>query len=468
MSRHLPFRILVTAVFIILVVPQLLQDGMFTDGLLYTCISKNLSEGLGTFWYPHFSATMFPEFHQQPPLMFGIQAGFFWLFGKSIYVERFYSLLTGLVSFILIIMLWRELFKGEEERKIEWLPVLLWIIIPVCFWSYANNMEENTMTVFVLLSVLFVLKGLAGSDKAGLNFFLAGIFLFLSSLTKGFPGLFPLTAVFFYWLFSKRISFVKMLLYTAILLIVPLVLYFLLLQDPNIQESLRRYLFNRVINSISHVSTQSSRLYILGKLFLELLLPMVLTGILAILVKTKQGLRYSEKQKSLFFLFLLLGIAGSFPLTVTREQRGFYLVTSLPFYAIALALLTAGGIHQMVSLINIRCRAFIYFRYFSVFLLILSLCLSLLSIGRTKRDHEMLHDVYLLGKSLPKGSIISVPFNLFEDWSLQQYFMRHYTISLDPFRSRRYFLVEKSSDAPAGYAKLGFQTRSYDLCERTR
>ncbi|MEZ4720970.1 MAG: hypothetical protein R2813_03730 [Flavobacteriales bacterium] len=63
-----------------LVVPLLVQDGMFMDAMLYTSVAHNLSEGIGSFWYPQFSYLNVSEldaFHEQPPLGFGIQAKFF-------------------------------------------------------------------------------------------------------------------------------------------------------------------------------------------------------------------------------------------------------------------------------------------------------------------------------------------------------------------------------------------------------
>ena len=39
------------------------------DGLMYSAISKNLANGIGTFWNPYLSETLFPEFHEHPPLV---------------------------------------------------------------------------------------------------------------------------------------------------------------------------------------------------------------------------------------------------------------------------------------------------------------------------------------------------------------------------------------------------------------
>src|SRR5690349_1858077 len=105
-NRYLPFWILTAAALIGLTLPVLIQDGMFADAVLYSCVSRNLSEGWGTFWFPQYSALNvggLHSFHEHPPLVFGIQSLFFKLFGGSIYTERIYTYVTFLLAIILII-----------------------------------------------------------------------------------------------------------------------------------------------------------------------------------------------------------------------------------------------------------------------------------------------------------------------------------------------------------------------------
>lgn len=160
-NKQTPFWLITFSLLIGLTLPTLIQDGMFMDAMLYTSVSHNLSMGIGTFWFPQFSvhnlATL-SSFHEQPPLVFGIQALFFKLLGDSLYVERFYTLLTMCITALLIHMFWKDIFTNNNLKKMGWLPILLWISIPVCFWSYSNNMHENTMGIFTLLAVLLMYK----------------------------------------------------------------------------------------------------------------------------------------------------------------------------------------------------------------------------------------------------------------------------------------------------------------------
>ncbi len=57
------------------------------------------------------------SFHEQPPLVFGIQALFFKLLGNSMYVERFYTFLTACITALLIVVFWKMIFKNDVKQK---------------------------------------------------------------------------------------------------------------------------------------------------------------------------------------------------------------------------------------------------------------------------------------------------------------------------------------------------------------
>lgn len=196
-NRLTPFWLITFSVLIGLTVPTLIKDGMFMDALLYAGVSHNLSMGIGSFWFPEFSPSYrcagLSTFQEHPPLVFGIQSVFFKIFGDSMYVERFYTFLIMCISAFLINLLWKEIFKNEGKLKnTGWLPLILWITIPVCFWSYSNNMQENTMGVFTLCAVLFIYKVIQSPQNKTGTSLLAGFFVFLAIMSKGVPGFFPI------------------------------------------------------------------------------------------------------------------------------------------------------------------------------------------------------------------------------------------------------------------------------------
>lgn len=471
-SKNFLFWVLTVSVLCALVLPVVLKDGMFMDGLLYACTSKNLADGIGSFWFPHFSKMHLPFFNQQPPLGFEIQSLFFKVLGASIYTERIYSFLACIITACIINVVWRIIFPQEKEiKQMGWLPVFFWITIPVCFWSYANNILENTMTVFDLFAVIFILKFFL--QKQNLLFILiAGIFVFLASLTKGIQGVFPIAAIFFGWVAYRNVSFVKMIGYSILLTVVPFTIYFLLLQNDSVFLSLTIYFNNRVLHSIRSVSTVDNRLFLVGRLVSELI-PALVVSLLIILATIKTFRQtisekyFSEGHQKHSLFFLLVGISASFPLMITLEQSGFYLVTSLPYFALSISFFVAPLVSRWIEKINMQRVGYKISKVISLLLLSIVLIYSGLQIGKFNRDEEMLHDVHLIGKEIPRATILGSTPDLWQTWSLQEYLIRHYYICQDSviLPKHDYLLLESEKDAPVEMKiqKVNIPTVKYHL-----
>ncbi|MCD6068817.1 MAG: hypothetical protein K0S33_3643 [Bacteroidetes bacterium] len=469
---HTPFWFIAISLAIGLTLPVLIQDGMFMDAMLYTSVSHNLSQGIGTFWFPQFSlhnVAGLASFHEQPPLVFGIQAGFFSIFGDSMYVERFYTFLTMCVAGLLIHVFWRTVYKNEPLlKKTGWLPILLWITIPVCFWSYSNNMHENTMSIFTLGSVLFIYKALQGK-WAALNWILAGIFIFAATLSKGIPGFFPITVPFLYWLTIRKQSFLKTIGQSFLIALIPALLYgLLLLLIPDARKSLSMYLFERALHRINEVPTVDSRFYILGRIFMELLPQMGLVVIVLLIArfkKTNTNLS-AESRKALFFV--LIGLSASAPLMLTMVQKGFYFVPALPFFAMGLAVLIAPLVSGFTEHMQTNRAGYRIFLSLSILLFIATISFSFLQKGKASRNEDMLHDVYLIGSVVPKQSTVTTPGNIWNHWDFRCYLVRYFNISVDVEKQYEYYLAEKSQSTlvPAEYKKVELSTLGYDVYKR--
>ena len=127
------------------------------DGLLYAAISNNMANGMGTFWKPYISDSLFPEFYEHPPLAIGLQSLWFRLFGDSILVERFYSLFTYLLIGIGIVGVWKQLGKSVKSG---WIPLFFWLMVSNVIWAVSNGMLENTMAIFIMFSAWSYLKAI--------------------------------------------------------------------------------------------------------------------------------------------------------------------------------------------------------------------------------------------------------------------------------------------------------------------
>lgn len=474
-TPHLPFWIITFGILVILVLPRLMQDGMFMDGVLYAAVAHNLAEGIGSFWHLTLSETMHKNFHEQPPLTFGLQAIFFKIFGSSIYVERGYSFLTLLITAGLISWLWRSIYRNNQKLKaISWLPVIFWITIPICFWSYSNNMEENTMGIFTLLSVIFIYKALNAGNHQTFLLIVASVCSTLAFLCKGFPGLFAITLPFIHLICYRSYSFIKIVGYWLIFCVSVGLIFLILFTISESRNSLIDYLNGRVFHDILYVSNQNSRFNLIVKLlFVELPLPLLLCIILCFLLKWKTSFQFNTVKYEMnnILFFISVGIMASFPLIITREQREFYLVTSLPYFAIAFSIIAGCGLTEWIFMINTNLKGFKIFTWFSILFLIGGVTYSLSLYGKTGRDKEKLHDVYLLGRIIPARSTIRVFPETWQDWAFQLYFVRNFNISMttDTSLTYPYFISERNIKKlpPPVYRIIPLNTLKYDLYIRS-
>ena len=440
----------VLVIFFITVVQNLVKEGMFMDGLYYATLARNLSVGIGSFWKPFFTSTLYSEFYEHPPLVFGIQSILFRVLGESIYVEKIYSFLTAITTGWLIYTIWKNIFDRMDEyrSKYSWLPILIWIIIPLVSWSYSNNLLENTMGIFTLSSVLILVKGIKGQ----INIYLSGLFsaamIFFGTLSKGFPALFPLSVLFFYWLVFKTPDFKKVILITLFQIIFIASVFLILFQMAGPKHFFNSYLEGQVLRALKGELVQGSHFFILWKLFMEILPLLILLGIIFLLYKFKK-LRFiaSEKNKQQSVFFFLIAASAALPIMVSPKQLGFYLVPSFPLFALGFACLFA---HSLKLLID-KCSDNIYgVKVFKIFILsVLSgvIVFVFFQAGKIGRDKAIISDMKKFAPYLISNTTIGMCKDLYPEWSLYAYYYRYYYVSLDcSEQSHQLLLARKNSD----------------------
>ena len=132
---------------------------MFLDGVTYASIARNLAQGRGRFWAPHYTDTIYPAFHEHPPLAFWLQSLWFRAFGDHWFVERAYSAAAAALIALLIVVTWRAVHAVPDARNQDWLPVALWMAAPVVSWAIVGNLLETTVAVFVTGAVAVLTLG---------------------------------------------------------------------------------------------------------------------------------------------------------------------------------------------------------------------------------------------------------------------------------------------------------------------
>jgi len=465
-SENRIFFIFVLGLFLVIVGQPLFSDGMFMDGLWYATISKNLANGLGTFWYPHFTNTIFPAFHEHPPLAFGLQSLCFSIFGDGIYVERFYSLGTFFIVGLLIHFIWKE-WSGSS--KFSWIPLLLWVCIPTVSWTFANNMLENTMGIFLCLSVWFYLRSLKANRWFYL--FVSGLMLILGALSKGFVALFPWSFPFFLWIVSRQISFRRMFTDTGMLVgctLLPFII--LLMSSTEAYDSLHRYFIQQVVGSIENVQTVENRFYILRKSFEELIPCFSILLITYFIGRNKKldatVLKGSMKKALPLFLLALSGVA---PMMISMKQRSFYISATYPFFAISLGIFIFPIVKPLFKNLKYSGKGFKIFKVTAYLFLLTGIGLSFAQRGRIGRNRGVVEDVHTILKYVPEGSIIGICPKLRNEWGPHGYFNRYGGISLAPDVQRMYsfFLSKKGcineKEIVKEYNKIPISLKVYNL-----
>lgn len=461
--------LLAWAIFSALLLPSLVKDGMFLDGLVNSSMARNLAFGDGGFWTLHYTKAFSVPFYDQLPLAIGLQSIFFRIFGDHLFVDRLYSLLTAIVQAILIIQLWKFIYKGQEKlSKFSWLPMLLWIIIPVVSWSYSNNMLENTMGIFDCLSVILLLRVIEFPKYRFLYTAGAGMCILFAFLSKGPVGLFPLAIPFLIWFSFRNRNVNSMLIQTLVIVCTPVFLLLIMSAiEPQILETLKNYRDHQLIQSLSGSrEANSNRFYIILRLFGELI-PVLIFSSIVYFVSLKRKLVFQASPKLISFgkFFLLLALCGSIPILISPKQSGYYLVPALPYFALAFSVFIVERLELLFSNSDFMKQKSNYINRFAYLLFAAVLIFSTLQFGSEGRHKDKLQLVSVARNFISQKSTVSICPELMADWDLHAYLMRYLTVTLEPSNEQKIMIRSKecSTLVPEGYYEIETDLKNYVL-----
>jgi 4-amino-4-deoxy-L-arabinose transferase-like glycosyltransferase len=184
----------------------MLSYGMFLDGVVYASIARNMAENYGSFWRPYYTATVYPVFYEHPPLGFWLQSWAYRLCGDSVYVEAWWGFFAGTLILLGLAGIWRCLTPQGYPVSGTWFPIVLFVVTPMTSWILANNMLENTMTLFIVLSVWLCILSLQNSTMflSLLYGILSGLSIFCAILIKGPVAIFPLIIPFISRIYERK------------------------------------------------------------------------------------------------------------------------------------------------------------------------------------------------------------------------------------------------------------------------
>jgi 4-amino-4-deoxy-L-arabinose transferase-like glycosyltransferase len=461
--------ITVSAVFLAIVAPDLFSEGMFMDGLYYAAVAHNMARGIGSFWSPHFTSDLYPVFYEHPPLAMGMQAVLFQLFGSSIYVERWYSLLMYAATGVGISLLWKAL---TGSFKYGWLPLLLWLVVGEVIWSVSNNMLENTMTVFTTLAAWAYFESRRRSALPWLV--LSGLLLSLALLTKGPFCLYLWGLPAFDWYIRRQDHLAKATLHTAVLVAATaLPIAALYLWHPEARVHMEGYVAQQVMRSVDSVQTVDYRAKIVVN-FLKGILPQVaIAGLLLAVMRKRVSSSILYERLPLLLLLLAVALGGVLPIMISMKQRAFYILTVYPLVAVGLAYVVlphAEALWRTCKFGESRHNR-LKLLAFSAVACGVCMVLSLAQIGRVGRNKEMVHDVKLVLGHTGMHQRLRICTELYHEYGLHGYMARygHAGLSDRENPAQMYYLTGPGCPAHVpgeGWQRVPIDTKQYHLYER--
>lgn len=498
MKRQTSLYFIVIGAFLLFISGSFLSEGLSRVGMDNAVVSQRMAEGFEDFWLPSMSSPGNPDRMNYLPLGYWIESQWYHLFGNdSFMAEKVYSVMTYFILAALMIWIWGLI--GNNKRT-GWLPLMCWITIPIVTWSATNNLLESTMTMFILLSVAFLLKGgrasfiaqsrLALGKKTGPYrlsrtawIVLAALAMELAFMVKGFAGLFPVFFPILYWLMVRRERVLFPVYTTGVILVVWMVtLFAAILISPDVYHHLYNYLHRQMIGGVLHVQTVASRFYILYVLIVQCIIPIAVAAVLCLIrIKSSPFYRYMfywrhrdkltatqvERSKTGWF-FLALGLSGVIPIMLGLKQQEFYIVPTLPFFAIAMACLLYDLLEDWLERMNKTAERVL--AGLAVLIFGSGLLLNLNSIHKVNSNDELLEDMKLILPCLNEGEVLSASNEVLQSSEVAEYFYRYKKITFDSSCSHRHLLTMYSLADGCGdsvqFVRTDLPTRTYILYEK--
>lgn len=317
------------AVAALLLLPLLFTQGMFFDGLTYATIARNLEEGLGSFWMPHYTDFIHPEFYEHPPFSFGIHSIFYRLFGDQIWVDRIYAYTMYGLSILMMRRLW-TLFISAGHRA--WIPQLIWTITPGVVWVHQNNMLETPLNASALAVTWLLIEGTIKRNYFWS--FLAGILFFIAIGIKGPVAGFvimvlPILALLFP---EHRKAAMKSGLFMIISFSV--LFSYSYVYIPDFAKFFEGYLNKQLFPTFGGVREQvgsiGSSLFTIAK---QLAIPVFILIILRI--RKKEA--YRMRRESLFFF--ILALCATLPFLFMTRQQHYYFMPAMAYWMLGFSIL---------------------------------------------------------------------------------------------------------------------------------
>ncbi len=159
-------------------------------------------------------------------------------------------------------------------------------------------------------------------------------------------------------------------------------------------------------------------------------------------------------------------MSASLPIVISLKQRGFYLTTSFPFFAIGFAFLVIPFLQKNIEKIKFLSNKILKFLVIGLFFV--SIFANIYFWGKPQRNIDKIYDVKKVCEIVPENSTISICQKTYYDWSLHGYFARFSNISISDLSENKFLLLDKNctDKDTLDYKKIDLELNNYFLFEK--
>jgi 4-amino-4-deoxy-L-arabinose transferase-like glycosyltransferase len=349
-----------------------------------------------------------------------------------------------------LVELWKTLYTERHHRRMQWLPLMMWITIPVVFWSYRNNMVDNTLAVFTTFAVVFMLR--ACVLQAGEFLVLGSLFTLAAFFTKGMAGIFPLLVPLLYGIFDHRHGVVKGSLQTLIVTgVTGALVAGVAFVVPAANQNIAQYFSTQVGPHLAGAG--SAALATQVSLPIELikqLTPVLLCLVAVAIMRLRSRRTPSDIRRNAWF-GITLGLVASLPLMFLNETSPQSLLVALPFFAMSFATMLVPMIHESMEMRSVSWRNAGF--AFNVIAVLAVVMMCTVFFNRPTRYAALLTDADNISTGVANCKIVSCDWTTAEDRQLTAYLQRMHRIHLVGGTEYEYLLMKKSDklSPPRGY-----------------
>jgi len=416
--------LIVTILFCSFFIVDLFCQGLFFDGITYATISRNLAF-TGDILPLKYTDTIHSQFYEHPPLFFIFESFLFRLAGDYFFIEKLFSFLLLIGTLLTCYLLNKKIASVFRVESYFSIVMLLLFVTPIFTWSFRNNMIENLLVIFLLLSFYFILRSLFETKNNYLFSVCSALIIIAGIFTKGpvILGVFSVYIIFFF-LKTFNVSRKNILMqFSAVVLIIATGI-FLLTSNEEIRYNFNQYLELQVFRSLAgeREINVDNRFYILIRLLSELIPIFILVGFSFGYAYLKK-VRLNKKVITISLVLILFGLCNSLPFMISPKQNGFYLVPSIPFFALAGGYSISDIFNKQLSIPIMR-----KLYWFNVAMVVAFLGVSFSRYGKIIRNENEIKAALFLKEKKPSPRIIAS--DNCESWALAAYLYRYSYVSL--------------------------------------